>query len=46
VTFAIVISAARQSTYGKRFGLDSVYTPQMVVDGSSEFSGTRHSEVN
>src|SRR5215471_14665601 len=25
----------RQSVYGKRFGLDSVYTPQMVVDGSS-----------
>ena len=30
----------RQSLYGKRFGLDSVYTPQMVVDGSSEFVGS------
>ena len=30
----------RQSIYGKRFGLDSVYTPQMVVDGSSEFVGS------
>ena len=30
----------RQSAYGKRFGLDSVYTPQMVVDGSSEFVGS------
>lgn len=30
----------RQSVYGKRFGLDSVYTPQMVVDGSSEFVGS------
>jgi len=29
----------RQNVYGKRFGLDSVYTPQMVVDGSSEFVG-------
>jgi len=29
----------RQSIYGKRFGLGSVYTPQMVVDGSSEFVG-------
>ena len=30
----------RQSIYCKRFGLDSVYTPQMVVDGSSEFVGS------
>ena len=29
----------RQSAYTKRFGLDSVYTPQMVVDGTSEFVG-------
>jgi hypothetical protein len=30
----------RQSVYGKRFRLDSVYTPQMVVDGSSQFVGS------
>ena len=30
----------RQSLYGRRFGLDSLYTPQMVVDGSSEFVGS------
>ena len=30
----------RQSIYGRRFGLDSVYTPQMVVDGSSQFVGS------
>jgi hypothetical protein len=30
----------RQSGYGKRFGLDSVYTPQMVVDGMTEFVGS------
>jgi len=30
----------RQSQYGRRFGLDSVYTPQMVVDGTSEFTGS------
>jgi len=30
----------RQSAYGRRFGLDSVYTPQMVVDGSEEFVGS------
>ena len=30
----------RQSAYAKRFGLDSVYTPEMVVDGTSEFVGS------
>ena len=30
----------RQSAYAERFGLDSVYTPQMVVDGQSQFSGS------
>jgi hypothetical protein len=30
----------RQSAYADRFGLDSVYTPQMVVDGTSEFVGS------
>jgi hypothetical protein len=29
----------RQDAYADRFGLRSVYTPQMVVDGSSQFSG-------
>src|SRR5262245_48840757 len=29
----------RQGIYATRFHLDSVYTPQMVVDGSSQFSG-------
>jgi hypothetical protein len=29
----------RQSTYSDRFGLSSVYTPQMVVDGATEFVG-------
>jgi hypothetical protein len=30
----------RQSTYATRFGLSSVYTPQMVVDGKFEFVGS------
>jgi hypothetical protein len=30
----------RQSAYDDRFGLDSVYTPQMVVDGTTEFVGS------
>jgi len=29
----------RQRTYADHFGLHSVYTPQMVVDGAAEFSG-------
>jgi hypothetical protein len=29
----------RQDEYGRRFGLDSVYTPQIVVDGNIEASG-------
>ena len=30
---------ARQNEYSRRFGLDGVYTPQMVVDGSTQFVG-------
>jgi hypothetical protein len=30
----------RQSVYATRFGLDNVYTPQMVVDGATEFDGS------
>jgi hypothetical protein len=30
----------RQSAYGKQFKLASVYTPQMVVDGESQFTGS------
>src|SRR5512147_793349 len=33
----------RQSNYARRFGLDSVYTPQMVVDGAVEFVGSNSS---
>src|ERR1700722_9603141 len=29
----------RQNVYGARFKLESVYTPQMVVDGSDQFVG-------
>lgn len=29
----------RQESYGKKFKLDSIYTPQMVVDGETEFVG-------
>jgi hypothetical protein len=35
----------RQSTYGNHFRLESVYTPQMVVDGSEEFVGNSSQEA-
>ena len=31
---------ARQQQYGLRFNLDSVYTPQLVIDGTREFVGS------
>ncbi|MBZ5723697.1 MAG: DUF1223 domain-containing protein [Acidobacteriia bacterium] len=36
---------ARQSVYGRRFNLDSVYTPEMVVDGGIEFNGSEGSRA-
>lgn len=30
----------RQNGYARHFGLESVYTPQMVVDGAAEFVGS------
>lgn len=32
--------SARQSEYAQGFRLDSVYTPQMVIDGQTEFVGS------
>lgn len=36
---------ARQQAYKQRFDTGSVYTPQMVVDGSVEFAGGRESQA-
>lgn len=36
----------RQNAYGRRFGLDSVYTPQMVVNGAVQFVGSDRSALN
>jgi hypothetical protein len=30
----------RQESYARRFGLDSSYTPEMVIDGAAEFNGS------
>jgi hypothetical protein len=36
----------RQSAYSGHFGLSSVYTPQMVVDGATEFVGSDSHRAN
>ncbi len=38
--FSSAASTARQQAYGRIFNLDSVYTPEMVVDGEAEFTGS------
>jgi hypothetical protein len=37
--FSSSLFSARQQDYGRMFRLESVYTPQMVVNGEVEFSG-------
>ena len=37
--FSQSVFTDRQNVYGQRFHLDSVYTPQMVVDGVEQVSG-------
>jgi len=38
--FSSAFYSQRQNGYSQRFGLNSVYTPQMVVDGGAEFVGS------
>jgi len=38
--FSSIFYSERQRAYGQRFGLDDVYTPQMVVDGVEQFTGS------
>jgi hypothetical protein len=38
--FSSVAATARQNEYGQAFGGRQVYTPQMVVDGRTEFVGS------
>jgi hypothetical protein len=37
--FSSDLFSARQQDYGRTFHLDTVYTPQMVVNGQAQFSG-------
>jgi hypothetical protein len=38
--FSLEDVTERQQAYGTRFGLPSIYTPQMVVDGTTQFVGS------
>lgn len=38
--FSTHFFSERQEEYARRFGIDGPYTPQMVVDGESEFVGS------
>ena len=38
--FSAPLFSMRQQDYGRMFGLQSVYTPEMVVNGAAEFSGS------
>jgi len=38
--FSSSVYTDRQNAYGSSFGLDSVYTPQMVVNGRQQFVGS------
>jgi len=40
------VFSERQAAYAREFSLPSVYTPQMVVDGSSEFVGSNQSAAS
>jgi hypothetical protein len=43
--FSSSIYTDRQDAYGARFRLDSVYTPQMVVNGTEQFVGSDKSSL-
>jgi hypothetical protein len=44
--FSSVLFSQRQEVYGKVFRLDSVYTPQIVVNGQTEVLGSDWGAVN
>lgn len=37
--FASPLFSQRQEVYGQKFKLESIYTPQMIIDGETEFVG-------
>lgn len=43
--FSSAVFTERQNTYAREFGLTSLYTPQMVVNGEREFVGSNEAEA-
>src|SRR5215470_547185 len=43
--FSSELWTARQNGYNQHFRLDSVYTPQMIVDGTQQINGSSGSQV-
>lgn len=43
--FSAEVYTLRQSEYGRRFDLDSVYTPQMIVNGQQQAVGAKAQEI-
>ncbi|MBX7174819.1 MAG: DUF1223 domain-containing protein [Pyrinomonadaceae bacterium] len=43
--FSSQIFTERQQFYGRKFNLSSIYTPQMIIDGSSEAVGSNLGKV-
>jgi Uncharacterized secreted protein len=43
--FSSALFSERQNLYGEAFHLDAIYTPEMVIDGHSEFVGSDSSKA-
>ena len=43
--FSSEVFTERQRNYGAAFGLRSIYTPQMIVNGTTEFVGSRRAQA-
>ncbi|NYF80801.1 DUF1223 domain-containing protein [Granulicella arctica] len=43
--FSSSVYTARQDAYGVSLGLDSIYTPQMVVNGTEQFVGSSNGDL-
>lgn len=43
--FSSPLFSQRQELYAQRFKLSSIYTPQMVVDGAAEFTGSQNGKA-
>lgn len=44
--FSSAMFSQRQMIYGQKFKINSVYTPQMIVDGTKQFVGSNLNEAN